>query len=374
MAIRDGRSANGRHRVESIFEAWGYFVVRNRWAALTISLITTGWLISYLPGLSIDNSTESFLLADDPAVVVYNDLRDQFGRDDRILLAIEAPDLFSIDFLERLRDLHHVIEADVRHVEQVDSFLNARVIHGLEQELIVGELLEDWPRTPEDLARIRETVLSNPLYRNALVSADGTMTALSITPSTFSSLGQPDDALAGFGDEQDAGLAAPVYLRGVEGDDIIRDLLEVVEHFDAADFRLHLAGALVMTYRINQGMTHDMGIFMPVTLALMCVVLGLLFRRVGGVILPVLVVVLSLGATVGMMILMGIQGSAAVQILPVFLLTVGICDAVHILAIVYRLRMQGECERDAIAHAIGHSGLAVFMTSATTAIGMASFA
>ncbi len=86
-----------------------------------------------------------------------------------------------------------------------------------------------------------------------------------------------------------------------------------------------------------------------------------------------MVVGLSLTATLGMMILLGIPGSTAVQILPVFLLTVGVCDAVHILAIVYRYRMEGMEKDDAIAKALAHSGLAVLMTSVTTAAGMISF-
>jgi len=73
-------------------------------------------------------------------------------------------------------------------------------------------------------------------------------------------------------------------------------------------------------------------------------------------------------AILGIMIALGVPGSAAVQILPVFLLTLGICDAVHILAIVYRLRMEGLEEEESVAQAFGHSGFAVLMTSVTNPI------
>jgi len=365
-------------RIEVHFARWGYFICRHSWSALAISALVTGWLLSYLPGLTIDNSTESFLLPDDPAVVVYNDFRSQFGREDQILLAVSAPDLFDIDFLARLRELHETIEAEVPYVEEVESLINARVTRGAEGELIVEELLEDWPETPEDLERVRQFVLSNPVYQDSLVSADGIMTAIMITPNTYSSNGPEDMGLAGFDDDFENGgvdeLEDPVFITDLEGDALVDALLGVIERFEASDFELHMAGALVLTHRMNRAMTRDFSIFIPATLVLMCVVLALLFRRVGGVVLPVLVVVLSVSATIGIMSLIGIPGSVVVQILPVFLLTVGICDAVHILAIVYRLRMNGEEKIDAIAHAIGHSGLAVLMTTVTTAGGMASFA
>ncbi len=360
-----------RWRIEDGFERWGYFVVRNRWAALFASVAVTLWLVSYLPLLTIDNSTESFLLDDDPAVVQYNEFREQFGRDDKIVLSIEAPDPFDLEFLERLRDLQGAIEADVPYVEEVESLINARFTRGEDGGLVVGELLEEWPESAADLAIFRERVLSNPLYRNALISADAKVTAIAITPDTFSPDSPKNEELAGF-EESETG-AAPVYLTAAEGDELIVGLYSVMDRFDTQDFRLHMAGALPMTHRINVGMQRDFARFLPATLALMCGVLAFLFRRIGGVILPLMVVVLSLMATLGVMIVLDIPGSTAVQILPVFLLTVGVCDAVHILAIVYRYRMEGMSERDSIARALAHSGLAVLMTSVTTAVGMASF-
>jgi predicted RND superfamily exporter protein len=373
MASAELPDRNWRSRIEKGFERWGYFVCRNRWSALATSVLATVWLISFVPGLTVDNSTDSMLLPGDPAVVVYNDFRDQFGRDDQVLIAIEAPELFSFEFLERLRELHEAIEAEVPYVEEVDSLLNARVTRGEEHQLVVEELLEQWPQTTGDLEQIRDYVMSNPLYLNAFVSADERMTIISVKPDTYASPDDAGDAWTGFESEEGGDASTAEYLTDAQGDELIADLYRVIDRFEAPDFKLHMAGALVMTYRINQGMTRDLSIFMPATLALMCVVLALLFRRVGGVVLPILVVVLSVVATLGVMVAIGIPGSTGVQILPIFLLTVGVCDAVHILAIVYRLRMNGESKADSIAHALGHSGLAVLMTSLTTAVGMGSF-
>ena len=368
-----GTSPGWRKSIEDGFERWGRAVVRGRWIALFFSVAVTGWLFSYLPELTVDNSTESFLTTDDPAIIRYNEFREQFGRDDKIIVAVSGGDIFSLDFLERLRDFHAAIEAEVPYVTEVESLVNARFTRGEAGSLVVGELLEDWPDTPEDLALFEERVRSNPLYRNALVSGDLTMTALAVTPDTFSSESPEVDELAGFGDESVEDDDAPVFLNAAEGDAVISGLYAVMDRFEAEDFQTHMAGALPMTWRINVGMMRDMSIFMPATVGLMCIVLGLLFRRIGGVVLPLMVVGLSLMAALGVMILMDIPGSTAVQILPVFLLTVGVCDAVHILALVYRLRMEGASKEDAIVKAMAHSGLAVLMTSVTTAAGMISF-
>jgi hypothetical protein len=50
-----------------------------------------------------------------------------------------------------------------------------------------------------------------------------------------------------------------------------------------------------------------------------------------------------------------------------------VCDSVHVLALFYRALARGEDREDAIAGALGHAGVAIAMTSLTTAGGLASF-
>ena len=70
---------------------------------------------------------------------------------------------------------------------------------------------------------------------------------------------------------------------------------------------------------------------------------------------------------------MGISLSLTTEILPSFLLTVGVCYSVHIITLFYQGLESGLAREDAIRHALGHSGLAVLMTGLTTAGGLASF-
>jgi predicted RND superfamily exporter protein len=59
--------------------------------------------------------------------------------------------------------------------------------------------------------------------------------------------------------------------------------------------------------------------------------------------------------------------------LPSFLLAVGVGTSVHILAIFFHKFDHSADKKDAIAYALGHSGLAVVMTNVTTASGLLSF-
>jgi predicted RND superfamily exporter protein len=61
------------------------------------------------------------------------------------------------------------------------------------------------------------------------------------------------------------------------------------------------------------------------------------------------------------------------SVIPAFLLTVGVCDAVHILAIFYRHFELNADKEEAIVYAFRHSGLAIVLTSLTTIAALLSF-
>ena len=50
--------------------------------------------------------------------------------------------------------LHEDVEDNVPRLVEVTSLINARETRGQGDELIVGDFLEDWPQTPEELADI----------------------------------------------------------------------------------------------------------------------------------------------------------------------------------------------------------------------------
>jgi predicted RND superfamily exporter protein len=114
-------------------------------------------------------------------------------------------------------------------------------------------------------------------------------------------------------------------------------------------------------------------VFQTLSTLLTAFLLYLLFRRVSGVVLPLVVVYASLVASLGIMVWIGIPMSVTLQILPAFLTFVGVCDALHILVIVNQQMARGARKEAAIPFALGHSGLAVVMTSMTTAAGLLSF-
>jgi predicted RND superfamily exporter protein len=107
--------------------------------------------------------------------------------------------------------------------------------------------------------------------------------------------------------------------------------------------------------------------------AIIALLLALLFRQVVGVVLPLLIVILSMVCTIALMAILGQPITIPTQILPSFLMAVGVGDSVHVLVIFFQRLHRGDGKEDAIAFAMKHSGLAILMTSLTTAGALLSF-
>ncbi len=360
-----------RGRVEAGFRVWARSVVRRRWLAIAACTALTGLLAWPLPRLRVDNSDEAFLQPDDPARLLYDEFRAQYGRDDDLLVVLHPGRVFELGFLERLREIQREIEREVPYVEEVTSLINARNTRGEGDELIVEDLMEDWPESAAEVAVLRARALANPLYVNVLFSENERYAMVRVEPFTYSTRGPDAAALAGFEEETDS--PPPAYLSSEEGFETVRALMQIAERHAGPDLEMQLIGPFVFEHRVFQAIQDDVSVFMTLSVLVILVVLYLLFGRALAVILPLLVVLSAMTSTIGLMVWMDIPFSVTLNLLPAFLLVVGVCDSIHILAIFYkRLPVRGS-SAEAVVDALGHSGLAVVMTSVTTACGLLSF-
>jgi len=362
---------NLRDRVEKGFQRWTRWVFRRRWLVIGVVLALALAMASGVSRIRMDLTFEAFLDPDDPARVAYDEYRAMFGREDAIVVAIRPAEIFSLSFLEKLRAFHRDIEREVPNLDEVTSLINARNTRGEQDQLIVEDLLEDWPTDAAALDALRERVLSNPLYVNNLISRDASFTTLMIELQTYSSEAGPDDDL-GFDEGEEA--AEPGFMTGAENSASVEALYAVVSRYEAPDFRLFVAGQPVVLNDVAGAMMRDTPRFAVLAIFTIALFLFVLFRRPVAVVLPLLVVVLSVVSTLGLMGWTGASIHVPTQILPTFLLAVGVGDSVHVLAIFFQRLGRGASREDALAGALGHSGLAIVLTSLTTAGGLVSFA
>jgi predicted RND superfamily exporter protein len=376
------RFANVRKRIDQGLERWGYWVFDHAWLVIIATLLVLGGLISQIPKMVVDTSAEGFLHEDAPFRVTYNEFRFQFGRDERALVIIDSgnPDgIFNTAFLNKLEALHKDLEKNTPKLQKVDSLINARMTIGENDQLLVEDFLEDWPDTPEKLQQLKKRAYANPLYPGLYFSNDARYAMIMVENDTYSSLAKekksPDDPLSGFDDTSIRYDAKnhPPFLSGQENTEIVLAIDKVLEKHEAEGFHLQQTGTPFMLDRLTRIMMGDMTKFILLSMLVISILLFVIFRRASMIFLPLIVSGLSMLGTLGVMTICNIPMTGAAQIIPSLLITIGVAGSVHVFVIFYQRSKAGDKKRDAVAHSLGHSGVAIMMTSFANIAGLSSF-
>ncbi len=354
-----------RNRIEKFLSEFGKLVHRRPWLYLLLSALAVIIMVSQIPHIRMDTSAEGILHKDDPTLMTYKDFRKQFGRDQMIIIALNPKDVFEPGFLHKLREFHNALEKEVPFVDEVTSLVNAETIRGKADDIIVEDLLGEWPLDENEIERLKKSTLENLLYRNILVSEHGDFTIVIIRPILLSTAVKT---------QQDTAEGKTALLNEEEISEFIHNVVRVSDSFRTSDFPVQIGGDMMVEEVLKKLTMKTMVRFTILTTLIIILVFAFLFRRISGIVLPFLVVNCSLYSTLGLMAAFGIPVTLNTSVLPSFLMAVGISDSVHILTIYYRHYDENRDKAKAISFALGHSGLAVIMTSLTTAVGLLSFA
>ncbi len=360
-----------RERLETAFATFGKHIICYRWLVVFMMVLLTIGLGSGVGRLVLDTSPTSYISTTDPARLTYNKYRALFENDDIYLIVVRSDDIYSKEFLHRLDQLHKDIEMQMPYLDVVDSLVNARVVRGEEDDLIVDDLLDPLPETPEQLAWVKQRIQETPAYVNSMVGEDENAVVILVNVI-------PDGEEVEL--EVDATLEGDDYsyppARGVSEKlltDTMKVMVELQEKYNRDDFQVHLTGDLQMTFGMMRVLVAESQMFIAITMVVIGIALFLLFRRVSGVLLPILVIMLPIIATIGFMGWVGLPMTMSTGNLPTFLFAVCVGDAVHVLSVFYQRLRAGDEKEQAIIYTLSHSGLAILMTSVTTAGALTSF-
>jgi len=375
-----------RLRIEDGLGVWSRLVTRWRWPVVVFVLVVTGWLATFVPSMEVKMASEDFLFEDDPVRARYDAFKEEFGQDQIAILSITPPEIFDLGFLDKLAAFHRDLENEVPFLEDLTSLVNVRSTYGRGDELVVEDLLDDMPADAAELAAFRERVLSTPFYfKTGMLSGDGQATGVRVEVAVYGAGGEGyDDALdlEGFDDEFEDVLAEGTieetvqkrtFLSGAENAEVIEAVHRVIARHAGPDFPVMAAGGTMMTYEFTKQLGKDVPLFFGGGLVVIGIFLIVLFRRLSPVFLSFAVVVPATLSTFGLASILRLPFSAPAQLIPSFLLAIGVSYSVHLITIFMRDLGQGRSRDESLEHALKHSGLPILMTGVTTSAGLLSF-
>jgi predicted RND superfamily exporter protein len=364
-------------KLENLMGRFGGFVHDNPLKVIMVLFALLAFPISQVPNITMDTSTEGFMHENDPVLLEYNKFRAQFGRDERVMVAVKSDDIFSLEFLNTLKKLHEELEENVPFLDDINSLYNVRNTRGEGDTLITDDLMEKFPKTQAEVEVIKAQAMASHFYKDLFISKDGKMTAIVIETDAYSHEGEvavsDEDAFEEGFDAPKREVKERAFLSDAENATLINKVLKIVKKYQSDKMEIFVAGSPSVNHALKSQMRADMQKFMRITFAIIIIFLFVMFRRVSAVVYPLLVIIVALLVTVGTMAWSGTAFKLPTQIVPSLLMAVSVGATVHILSIFFDKFNKTGDKKEALSYTLGHSGLAIAMTSVTTAIGVGSF-
>ena len=268
-------------------------------AGLLVVVAFFAWYAQYF---RLDASADSLLLENDPDLEFSREINNRYGTSDSVTVAYTPDgDLFDPAELELLTRLREDL-LSIERVESVDSILNVPIfgdtpLTGISEDYLT--LLD--PET--DLAAAREEIISSPIFRNALLSPDGETAGIQLgfaIDETARSLVNRRTELRGLArggeitPEQQAELITveeeyAVY--SVQAADRQHEMIGEIratldQYRDGAE--IYLGGAPMIADDLVTFVQGDLSTFSSAVVLLIIFALGLIFRKLRWVAIPLI--------------------------------------------------------------------------------------
>ena len=167
----------------TLFRPYARWVITHRVVVVGVILAITGFLTSRLGTLQIDSNPDLWAPQQHPYVETTNLLDEVFGGRNFTVIGVvpRSGDIYQpavLEKIERLQDQIELLPHAVRHNVLSLAARKIKRVSGAPDGMEVRPMMDTVPRTPEEIARLKEDVASMPIYINALVSPDGKAAAV----------------------------------------------------------------------------------------------------------------------------------------------------------------------------------------------------
>ena len=147
---------------------------------IAVAVITILFGLGLRHGLPLNVSPLLFVEEHSREREDYNRIRQTFGDDLFLVVAVESDDVFAPASLAKLRALHQQIEK-LNGIAEIISLSNAPYARGEANSVTLEKLIPDLPGlAPARLAEARNIALSDKLFAGQIVARDGKTAALNI--------------------------------------------------------------------------------------------------------------------------------------------------------------------------------------------------
>ena len=332
------------------FEArFGEWVVATRWPIIALTLILVAVAAGGSLFLEFSANYRMFFSQDNPELLAFEALENTYGKNDNVVVMV-VPDDGDATSEQALAAIVWLTERAWRtpYSTRVDSIANFQHTTADGDDLSVRDLVDPAKLgDAEERSRIRAAALADPRLAGSLLARDGGVSAVIVTVAF------PEDDPVG---------------RVTEVAEFARDLASrAEERFPGIDLRL--LGTAIINHAFLEASVASQRMFLPASLGIMAVVLGVLVRAFAGVAATGLVIVFSVVAAMGLGGWVGLPFTPPAAPAPTIVLMIAVANCVHLLVTLRQRLQAGDSKRAAIVESVRVNLHPIFIASVTTAFG-----
>ncbi len=323
-----------------------------RWPVILATLVSIAAASSGLFLAEFSASYRIFFDDDNPQILALESLENTYGKNENIVFLI-VPDDGDATSQKALSAAVWLTKNAWKtpYSRRVDSLANFQHTTADGDELYVQNLVD-----PEELSRdearsrIRAVALADPRIASSILARNGDVSVVNVTVEL------PEDNLL------KAAAEIAEFARSLAA--------EAEERFPGIDLRI--VGTVMINRTFVEASISSQMIFLPASLLLMALILGVLTRGWPGVAATGAIIIFSVLASLGLGAWVGLPFSPPLSPAPTIVLMIVVANCVHILVTLQQRLRAGDSKHDAIVETVRLNLHPVFLASLTTALGFLS--
>ena len=167
--------------MKNLISKYSIFVIKNPFKILSAVLLVILIASQGISNFKLDASSDALVLEGDESLKTYRENEKEFG-DSSFLIVTFKPEfeLFSYQSLNQLSQIEESL-SKLDGVDSVLSLLDAPIFFQPKVGLTeVADNLKDLTTEGIDLSKAKQEIINNPIYRDLIISKDGSTTAMQI--------------------------------------------------------------------------------------------------------------------------------------------------------------------------------------------------
>lgn len=327
------------------------FILKFRFLVLGAITLLTVYLGYYaVTGLRMENKYGIVLPKNSTTTQNYRLFKENFGEDgSTFVIAVQTDSLYTGKNFLRWKELgDSILQLD--GVESVISEATLFNIHNNKKEnkFEIERIFSDVTYQEKSVEQIKNEIRRNPLYRNVLYNDSAHVSLMMVAM-----------------DER--------YLNDLKKSGVIFNIQELTHKFCDEMGEVHFAGLpyirVVLAKRINK----EMYVFIAISMLVSAMLMYFFFRSFRAVFICMTVVGLSVIQAMGTIALMGYNISIMMALIPPLMIVIGIPNCIYLYNKYHQeLALHGN-KMKALNRVVSKTGIAMFLTNVTTALGFVTF-